>query len=102
MSRIIAQAAIRGAHGYVEQAEKQLSEAIGAYGPEKKVEFPNTAYFLPLILALTGLEVRALSDTKAALARARELLPLCPRTRAGSPISGRPWTPGSPPSSPKK
>ncbi|MCD5407781.1 CO dehydrogenase/CO-methylating acetyl-CoA synthase complex subunit beta [Candidatus Bipolaricaulota bacterium] len=78
MSRIIAQAAIRGAHGYVEQAEKQLSEAIGAYGPEKKVEFPNTVYFLSLILALTGLEVRTLSDAKAALARARKLLPPVP------------------------
>ena len=78
MSRIIAQAAIRGANGYVEQAEKQLSEAIGAYGPEKKVEFPNTVYFLSLILALTGLEVRTLSDAKAALARARKLLPPVP------------------------
>jgi len=78
MSRIIAQAAIRGAHGYVEQAERELSQAIEAYGPQKKVEFPNTAYFLPLILALTGLEVKTLADAEKALARARELLPPVP------------------------
>ncbi len=88
MSRIIAQAAIRGAHGYVEQAEKELSEAIEAYGPQKKMEFPNTAYFLPLILALTGLEVRTLADAKQALARARELLPPIPEERLWLPYLG--------------
>ena len=88
MSRIIAQAAIRGAHGYVEQAERELSQAIEAYGPQKKVEFPNTAYFLPLILALTGLEVKTLADAEKALARARELLPPVPADSRWLPYLG--------------
>jgi len=88
MSRIIARAAIRGAHGYVEQAEKQLSEAIEAYGPQKKVEFPNTAYFLPLILALTGIEVKTLADAEKALAHARSLLPPVPADSRWLPYLG--------------
>jgi len=78
MSRIIATAAIRGAHAYVEQARTQLQEAVEAFGPERKVEFPNTAYYLPLTLALTGLEVDSLGDAQAALARAEALLPPVP------------------------
>jgi acetyl-CoA synthase len=88
MSRIIARAAIRGAHKYVEQAGKELSEAIEAYGPKKKVEFPNTAYFLPLTLAMTGLEVQTLADAQEALARARELLPPVPEERLWLPYLG--------------
>ncbi|MGQ9700593.1 MAG: hypothetical protein ACUVQS_06015 [Candidatus Bipolaricaulaceae bacterium] len=62
MSRIIAQAAIRGAHQYVARAERELHEAMESYGAQKKIGFPNTAYYLPLILAVTGTEVKTLSD----------------------------------------
>ncbi len=55
MSRTIARAVIRGAHKYVGQAEQELREALESHGPQKKIGFPNTAYYLPLILALTGL-----------------------------------------------
>ena len=85
MSRIIAQAAIRGAHAYVERAEQDLERAIEEYGPKKKVEFPNTAYFLPLALALTGLEVKTLAEAEKALQYARSLLPPLP--------GGRHWLP---------
>jgi acetyl-CoA synthase len=78
MSRIIATAAIRGAHGYVEQARSQLLQAVEAHGPEKKVEFPDTAYYLPLTLALTGQEVSDLSKAQAALDWAASLLPPIP------------------------
>jgi len=78
MSRIIATAAIRGAHAYVEQARTKLQEAIEAFGPDRKVEFPNTAYYLPLTLALTGLEVDSLSDAQVAFKRAEALLPPIP------------------------
>ncbi len=78
MSRIIATAAIRGAHGYMEQARSQLQEAVGAHGPDKKVEFPDTAYFLPLTLALTGQEVDSLEKAQAALDWAASLLPPIP------------------------
>ncbi len=78
MSRIIATAAIRGAHGYMEQARSQLQEALETHGPDKRVEFPDTAYFLPLTLALTGQEVDNLAKAQAALDWAASLLPPIP------------------------
>jgi len=88
MSRIIATAAIHGAHGYVQQAKQQLTEAIEAFGPDKEIEFPNTAYFLPLILAITGLEVKTLVDTKRALEHAEGLLPPIPTEQLWVPYLG--------------
>ncbi len=88
MSRIIAKAAIRGAHGYVAQAQKELQEALEGYGPTKKLEFPNTAYFLPLALALTGIEVRTLGDAQKVLSIARSLLPPIPEDRRWLPYLG--------------
>ena len=88
MSRIIATAAIRGAYTYVDQARKQLASAVEAFDPDKKVEFPNTAYYLPLILALTGLEVKTLGDVQKALERAEELLPPIPEAKRWLPYLG--------------
>ena len=42
MSRIIASAAIRGAHKIVAQAQDMLAKAIEQKGRDCKVEFPNT------------------------------------------------------------
>jgi len=75
MSRIIASAAIRGAHKYVKEAEEKLNKLMEEKGPEEKVAFPNTAYYLPLIYALLGIEVKTLKDTQKALEQARSLLP---------------------------
>ena len=47
MSKIIASAAIRGAHKIVGAAENKLKQAIDAFGPDKDVAFPNTGYYLP-------------------------------------------------------
>lgn len=74
MSRIIASAAIRGAHGYVEEAEARLSETLEAKGGGTRLEFPNTAFHLPLILALTGLEVKTVEDAREPLRIARGFL----------------------------
>ena len=49
MSKIIASAAIRGAHKIVDQAEKKWQEAMDKWGAKEPVGFPNTAYFLPII-----------------------------------------------------
>ncbi len=75
MSRTIAKAAIRGAHKYVSQADEQLTRAIAEHNPERRLAFPNTAYQLPLILALTGLKVENLGQAQQALERAKTLLP---------------------------
>jgi len=75
MSKIIASAAIRGAHKIVERAEKKYQEVLEKWGPEQKVEFPNTAYYLPIIYGILGIAVKTLSDMKPVLERCRILLP---------------------------
>ena len=40
MSKIIASAAIRGAHKIVERAEKKYQEALEKWGPEQRSDFP--------------------------------------------------------------
>lgn len=88
MSKIIATAAIRGAHKYVNEADVNLKKAIETYKPEKKVGFPNTAYHLPLILALLGLKVETLKDCQEALGHAKDLLPPLPEEHLWLPYLG--------------
>ena len=75
MSKIIASAAIRGAHKIVERAEKKYQEALEKWGPNQEVGFPNTAYYLPVIYAMLGIPVQKISDMKPVLDRCRILLP---------------------------
>ncbi|RPJ84066.1 MAG: CO dehydrogenase/CO-methylating acetyl-CoA synthase complex subunit beta, partial [Acidobacteria bacterium] len=88
MSKIIASAAIRGAHFYVSKAEENLQAAIEARGPDARVAYPNTAYYLPLILALLGLKVETLKQCSQALSEARLLLPPVPSDRLWLPYLG--------------
>ncbi|MDR7543877.1 MAG: acetyl-CoA decarbonylase/synthase complex subunit alpha/beta [Armatimonadota bacterium] len=88
MSRIIATAAIRGAHKYVDEAEAKLAQALEAHGGSFKLEFPNTAFYLPLILALTGIKVKTLEDAREPLRIARSLLPPIPTDRLWLPYLG--------------
>ncbi len=43
-------------------AEILLNKAIKVYGPDHKVQYPETAYFVPLIRALGGYEISKLGD----------------------------------------
>jgi acetyl-CoA synthase len=88
MSRIIATAAIRGAHYYMSQAETQLGQAVQEHGADARVGFPNTAYYLPLILALFGRKVETLSDCGEALAEVRTLLAEIPTESLWLPYLG--------------
>ncbi|MDQ7850943.1 MAG: CO dehydrogenase/CO-methylating acetyl-CoA synthase complex subunit beta, partial [Armatimonadota bacterium] len=88
MSRIIATAAIKGAHGYVEEAEHRLAAAMEAHGGGMRLEFPNTAFYLPLIYALTGIKVRTLEQAREPLRIARSLLPSVPTDRLWLPYLG--------------
>ena len=54
MSRIIASGAIRGAHKIAQQAQEILTRTIEKNGKDCPVEFPNTAYYLPIIYSMTG------------------------------------------------
>ncbi len=59
------------ATGYASQL---LSSAIARYGPDEEVEFPETAYALPAILAWEGREIHKLGDMPIALEQARSLI----------------------------
>jgi acetyl-CoA synthase len=61
MSRLVAFAAIQGAYNIVQKAEGKLKEALVKYGPEQKIEFPDTAYYLPIIYSLLGAKACPLS-----------------------------------------
>jgi len=75
VSKIIASAAIRGAHKIVTRVEKKYKEVLEKYGPEQEIGFPNTAYFLPIIYGITGIPVKTLGDCQPVLRRCRQLLP---------------------------
>ncbi len=62
MSKIIASAAIRGAHKIATRVEKKYAEVLGKYGPEQEIGFPDTAYYLPIIYSLTGIKVTDLVE----------------------------------------
>jgi acetyl-CoA synthase len=75
MSKIIASAAIRGAHKIVSQAEDKWKQAMDKYGANEPVGFPNTAYYLPVIYGILGIPVEKLGDMEQVLNRCKALLP---------------------------
>ena len=75
MSKIIASAAIRGAHEIAKQAEDILAIAIKEKGEDCPVAFPNTGYYIPIIYSMTAMVVEKLSDFKAVMAMVKDLLP---------------------------
>ena len=85
MSRYIATRAIRGSNALVMEAELMLHKALKEKGPDTLVEFPNTAYFLPTIYAMTGIEITKLGQLREILDHARGLLHPIP--------AGEKWTP---------
>ncbi len=88
MSRIIATAAIRGAHKIIEKAETQLAEATGKLGLDKTVDLPDTAYYLPVIYAMLGLKVRKIGDMQEVLQHCRKMLPPIPTDELWLPYLG--------------
>jgi acetyl-CoA synthase len=74
MSQIIATAAIRGAHAMVAKAEAALNTAIQEKGKDCPVAYPNTAYFLPIMLLFLGQKVTKLGDLEESLQEAKKLL----------------------------
>ncbi|GAB4573780.1 MAG: acetyl-CoA decarbonylase/synthase complex subunit alpha/beta [Anaerolineae bacterium] len=88
MSRYIATRAIRGAHMLVNEAEAMLQKALADKGPDTPVAFPNTAYYLPLILGMTGMQVETLGQLKPVLELARNLLHPVPAPNNWTPYLG--------------
>src|SRR5512136_1365557 len=85
MSKYIATRAIRGASALVNETEAMLQKALAEKGPDCKVAFPNTAYYLPTIFGMTGTAVETLGQLPPILEHARSLLHPLP--------SGKHWTP---------
>ena len=86
MSRIIASAAINGAHKIARQAEEILTKAIAEKGKDCRVEFPNTGYYIPIIYSMTGRAVETLADLEDVLnEEIKSLLP--------EPVSEEMWLP---------
>ncbi|MFA4909703.1 MAG: acetyl-CoA decarbonylase/synthase complex subunit alpha/beta [Desulfobacteria bacterium] len=75
MSKLVAFAAIQGAYNIVSKAEGTLKKAMDKYGPDQKIEFPNTAYYLPIIYSILGIPVKTLGDARKPMEVARKLLP---------------------------
>ena len=88
MSKIIATAAIRGAHVMVDRATEALETAIKKYGKETVVAYPNTAYYLPIMYLFLGQKVKQLGDLEYSLQEARDLLGTVPAEKTWLPYLG--------------
>jgi len=88
MSKIISTKAIRGAHKLVARAEKELKSALEEKGPQTRVEFPNTGYFLPISHGILGLRIETLGGLRELLDEAKRLLPPIPAERLWMPYLG--------------
>ena len=88
MSKIIATAAIRGAHNLVQRADEALAKAIEEKGRDEKVAYPNTAYYLPIDLLFLGQKVEKLGDLEESMQEARKLLSPIPSNELWLPYLG--------------
>ena len=88
MSKLVAFAAIQGARNIVSKAEGIYKRALEQYGPDQKLEFPNTAYYLPIIYSLLGIPVKTLRDAGKVLEICKKLLPPIVKNRYHLPYLG--------------
>ena len=88
MSRYIATAAIRGANRIFAEADEMLQTALQELGPETPVTFPNTAYYLPVIYGLTGIQVEKLGDMVPLIELSKGLLHPLPADNVWLPYLG--------------
>ncbi len=88
MSKIIATAAIRGAHALYKQAEEALAAAVEEHGKDKEVGYPSTAYHLPIMLLFLGQKVTKLGDLEESLGEAKKLLGRVPADENWLPYLG--------------
>jgi len=88
VSKIIISAAIRGAHNIVNKCAAKLEEAVGKYGENQEIGFPNTAYYLPIIYSLMGTKIEKLKDAVPVMKRCKALLPAVPKEHNYLPYLG--------------
>ncbi|MFC1675308.1 acetyl-CoA decarbonylase/synthase complex subunit alpha/beta [Candidatus Omnitrophota bacterium] len=88
MSKIVATAAIKGAQQIYNQAKESLDKAIKEKGPDVKIGFPETAFYLPMANALLGVKVETLKQAQPILEHAASLLPQVPTDKIWLPYLG--------------
>jgi acetyl-CoA synthase len=88
MSKLIVTRAIRGAHQLVARAERELTQALEERTADTRVEFPNTAYYLPISYGILGLKIDTLGGLSRLLEEAKRLLPPLPDDRLWLPYLG--------------
>ena len=88
MSKIIASAAIRGAHKIYAQAEAFYAKACQEKGEQAPAVFPDTAYYLPMAHALLGVKIETVGQIRPVLAHAKELLGSEPTDKLWFPYLG--------------
>lgn len=88
MSKIVATAVIRGTNKIIKEAEQFLDKAIKEKGKEQKVEFPDTAFYLPMAYALLGAEVKKLGDMSVVMDEIRSLVRQEPSEKTWLPYLG--------------
>ena len=63
-----------GSNAVANLTENAVNEAIAKHGADKKVAFPDTAYFFPTIYAATGVKVAKLGDLPACVGVLKSLI----------------------------
>ena len=64
----------KGANAVAGLTEGAVNDAIKKYGGDKRVAFPDTAYFFPTIFAATGVKVEKLGDLAACVGVLKSLI----------------------------
>jgi len=75
VSKIIASAAIRGAHKIYNRVLDKYKKTVEKYGPNQKIGFPDTGYYLPIIYGMLGIPVETLGDCAKVLLKCQQLIP---------------------------
>ncbi|SHI32917.1 acetyl-CoA decarbonylase/synthase complex subunit alpha/beta [Parasporobacterium paucivorans] len=63
-----------GSNAVAGLTEGAVNDAIAKYGADKKLAFPDTAYFFPTIYAATGVKVKTLGDLPACVGVLKSLI----------------------------
>jgi len=79
---------MRGANALVTEAEIMLNRAVREKGADTPVSFPNTAYYLPTILGMTGRTVEKVGDLQPVMKQARDMLHPVPSESKWTPYLG--------------
>jgi acetyl-CoA synthase len=88
MSDIVFGLAKKGTQVALGAAEGLVRDSIGSFGADREIQFPDTAFYLPLIYAVLGQEVKNLKEAEAIIKAARTMAKTAPDTADGALLNG--------------